>query len=151
MDQPQQPNPAKDFHISFNLALGLIHCANSTVRIASRIPGTTGTWYLGIYFFIGVLIQFFFYELCEASAIPDQVPPTMVIGMSLVAFSLHGMIGSWHRFHGVPFHSYEPGLAILSKRFRALPLLSRNFSFAEENDRLISEPSKVTDNVEVAL
>ena len=58
---------------------------------------------------------------CEVNAIAsmklDWIPPSALLGLSLIWFSVHGLTRAWHSIHGAQFHSYESGIGILARLF----------------------------------
>jgi len=113
--QPQKQDQLCDMSTGFNIALMLLFSVNRTVQIWSRVPGTTGTWFLGLYFFFGGMLQTWYCGVNEqASMRTDSIPPCFVLGLSIIWFAVHGIVRGYQFLQGTRFHSYEPGQGVLA-------------------------------------
>ena len=97
----------------------LIFGVTRTVQLFSRVPGTTGSWFFGMAFWIGFGIQLFYYQVNVQSsgqfdAIPDRLFVYAIIGWLI----LHAVCRSHNRSKGMRCHSFSPGLGIF---YRWLP------------------------------
>ena len=114
----QEKQQLRDMANGSNLALMLMQGVNRSVQIWSRVPGTTGTWFFGLLFFQGMLIQAWYYQVnVVASKAPDSIPISVSFGLSLIWFAYHGVKRNIYRANGMRFHSYDPGIGILYRAF----------------------------------
>lgn len=114
MDQEQQKS-LRDIGTGLNLVLGTLFSISRTVQIWSRMPGTTGTWFFGFYYFVGSLMQTWYCRVNEETlGRTDLVSQSSIMGLSLIWFSIHGVIRGGQFLRGTRFHSFDPGVGILS-------------------------------------
>lgn len=116
MTPPQQPNPDEELRGGVALAIFLIFSVTRSVQLFSRVPGTTGPWFFGITFWIGLAIQLYYYQAnVEASGRFDAIPEQLLIATQFGWLVVHWMVRAKNRFQGVRLHSYEPGLGVMNR------------------------------------
>ena len=106
---------------ALSLAMGLIFSVNRTVEVFSRVAGSTGDWYFGIFLLIGVSVQLYFCEVnAQVSGTPDLIPVHVMI-MATIVWSVHSICRLIRRADGRQQHSYDMGVGILEAWLIAWP------------------------------
>lgn len=99
-----------------SLGLTLVFSVNRTVQIWSRVLGSTGTWFYGWMIFVGLAIQAWYYQVnLESQQAADLVSWEAMAWLSVMWYSIHGVVRSIQMARGVRFHSYDPGVGILHR------------------------------------
>lgn len=117
--QPDKPDGIlKDYQAGMNLALILMFSINRSVQIWSRVPGSTGSWFYGWLYFVGLGLQAWYYEVNgQATGYYDAIGWLTFAWFSVMWFGIHGVVRSFHFARGLRFHSYEPGRGIFDWMF----------------------------------
>ncbi len=98
------------------VGLTIIFSLSRTVQIWSRLPGTTGDWFYGWMFAVGIAISAWYYELnVQASQAIDFIEWRAMAILSGMWFGVHGVVRAIRQLQGVRFHSYEPGVGVLDR------------------------------------
>ena len=106
----------------FTVMVSTIFAVIRTVQIFSRIPGTTGGAFFGIYLVIGWVIQLFYVQMnIEASGRMDAMPELLWFWGPFAWLVVHRCCYFRNRFRGRVVHSASEGIGIL---YRWLPAWS---------------------------
>ena len=117
MQQDKQQNLA-DFNQGVSLALIAIFSVNRSVQLWSRSLGSTGGWFFGWMYFVGLMLQAWYYQAnSHFSGSEDFVTWEAFAAVNIIWFSIHGVVRAFHKTRRVPSHSYDPGVGILQSVF----------------------------------
>ena len=117
-DKQQRQQNLIDLSQGMSLALIGIFAVNRTVQVWSRYPGSTGSWFYGWVFFVGLLLQAWYCQInTNAVNRADFVSIEVIAFVSILWFAIHGVIRSFHLLRGLRLHSYEPGQGVFHWMF----------------------------------
>ncbi len=118
----QKQESLVDFSTGMTLALTVVFSVSRSVQIWSRVPGSTGSWFYGWMFVVGLGINVWYYQAnVQACQARDFIGLAYVAEASIAWFGVHGIVRLFNNRGTVPSHSYEPGVGIL---FWLMPALS---------------------------
>lgn len=121
-DKQQKQQNLIDISQGMTLVLIAIFSVNRSVQIWSRCLGSTGSWFYGWMFFVGLLLQAWYCQLnAHATSRADVISFETIAYVSVFWFAIHGVVRSFHFARGIRFHTYEPGYGVLQGM---LPTLS---------------------------
>lgn len=116
MNTQQQPDPDEQLKGGVSLVIFMIFSVTRSVQLFSRLPGTTGPWFFGITFWIGLAFQLYYYQAnVEASGRFDAIPDMLIIYPQIAWLVVHWAMRQLTRLKGYRHHSYEPGLGVLHR------------------------------------
>lgn len=116
MNPQQQSSPDEQLQGGVGLAIFAIFSVTRSVQLFSRLPGTTGPWFFGVFFWIGLFIQLWYYQAnVQASGRFDAIPDMLIIYLQFAWLVVHWGWRKWTWLKGYRLHSYEPGLGVLHR------------------------------------
>ena len=113
MEQDKQQSLA-DFNQGVSLTLIGIFSVNRSVQLWSRSLGSTGGWFFGWVYLVGLAIQGWYYQAnVHGSGTEDFVKWEAFVSANIIWFAIHGVVRAFHVSSGIRSHSYDPGVGIL--------------------------------------
>ena len=121
-DAPDNKDFTREFGNHVSIVMLAMFSISTTAQVFSRKIGSTGGWFLGLYF-VAAQFAFVLYGQIKTAVLgqPDAIPMEFTLGISLVWFALHGIVRAWHQSRGREAHSQDPGTGIFCRFYPALP------------------------------
>jgi len=125
MQSPPEQQPTHDFGKHTSIGVVIMFCNGTTAQLYSRLE--TGRLFYGWMFAIGVFLEGTYCAIKSGFFHADATPYITVLGVHLVAFSLHSLYRIWRLQRGIELASYDPGFGILAYLYPSLPLWLSSF------------------------